>query len=253
MTLSHFWIHSAFSSVCCIEVKDITTTLTWFSAYFASIEDLFRLLQPLFLVSLVLDSSLCKILMTFLPSSGSLSITQMWLFHSEKWVASWNNTFFQDFIYLFLEREEGREKERERNINVRENHRLVASLMWPDLTGDRTCNPGMCPDQGSNWQLLLCRRIPTNWSTLVRTGAIIFDDQSWTTSSHVFLAPCTTLISPFLPLMSFSNLLLYALLAQSTVKYAVNFPNCWYSVDSFQPWEHYLAAFLTYSVQESWV
>ena len=26
--------------------------------------------------------------------------------------------FFKDFIYLFLEREEGREKERERNINV---------------------------------------------------------------------------------------------------------------------------------------
>ena len=26
--------------------------------------------------------------------------------------------FLKDFIYLFLEREEGREKERERNINV---------------------------------------------------------------------------------------------------------------------------------------
>ena len=26
--------------------------------------------------------------------------------------------FFKDFIYLFSEREEGREKERERNINV---------------------------------------------------------------------------------------------------------------------------------------
>ena len=27
-------------------------------------------------------------------------------------------SFFKDFIYLFLEREKGREKERERNINV---------------------------------------------------------------------------------------------------------------------------------------
>ena len=28
-----------------------------------------------------------------------------------------NNLFFKDFIYLFLERGEGREKERERNID----------------------------------------------------------------------------------------------------------------------------------------
>ena len=45
-----------------------------------------------------------------------------------------NLVFFKDFIYLFLEREEGKEKERERNINV-----------WPH-TGGLTCNPGMCPD-----------------------------------------------------------------------------------------------------------
>ena len=30
--------------------------------------------------------------------------------------------FLKDFIYLFLERGEGREEERERNINVREKH-----------------------------------------------------------------------------------------------------------------------------------
>ena len=35
-------------------------------------------------------------------------------------------------FYLFLERGEGREKERERNINVREIHPLVASLMHPN-------------------------------------------------------------------------------------------------------------------------
>ena len=46
-----------------------------------------------------------------------------------------------EFIY-FLETGEGREKERERNINTREN-----IDPWPlvrDPTGDRTCNPGMC-------------------------------------------------------------------------------------------------------------
>ena len=49
--------------------------------------------------------------------------------------------FFKDFIYLFLEREEGREKERERNINV-----------WlPLVHGDLVNNPGMWPDWELKW------------------------------------------------------------------------------------------------------
>ena len=56
------------------------------------------------------------------------------------------------FIYLnlFSERGKGREKERERNIDVRETHHLVASHMPP--AGDLSQNPGMCPDKESNWQ-----------------------------------------------------------------------------------------------------
>ena len=50
----------------------------------------------------------------------------------------------KDFMYLFLERGEGREKEGERNINV------VAFHVAP--TGDPACNPGMCPDWESNQQ-----------------------------------------------------------------------------------------------------
>ena len=49
--------------------------------------------------------------------------------------------FFKDFIYLFLERGERREKERERNINV--------WLPHGPPTGDLAHNPGMCPD----WEL----------------------------------------------------------------------------------------------------
>ena len=45
--------------------------------------------------------------------------------------------------YLFLDREEGREKERERNINV------WLSLTCP-RTGDLAHNPGVCPDWESN-------------------------------------------------------------------------------------------------------
>ena len=46
-------------------------------------------------------------------------------------------------FYLFLERKEGKEKERERNINV------WLPLARPPL-GDLTCNPSMCPDWESN-------------------------------------------------------------------------------------------------------
>ena len=52
--------------------------------------------------------------------------------------------FLKDFTYLYLERREVREKERERNINV-----------WLPLgspTGDLAYNPGICPDWESNWQ-----------------------------------------------------------------------------------------------------
>ena len=56
------------------------------------------------------------------------------------------NSFFLRFMYLFLERGEGRENERERNINVREIS--IASHMPPP--GDLACNPGVCPDQESN-------------------------------------------------------------------------------------------------------
>ena len=49
------------------------------------------------------------------------------------------SSFFKRF-YLFLGREEGKEKERERNINV-----------WLPLadptTGDVACNPGTGPDR----------------------------------------------------------------------------------------------------------
>ena len=45
-------------------------------------------------------------------------------------------------MYLFLERREGKEKERERNINV--------WLLLMPSTGDLARNPGMCPDWESN-------------------------------------------------------------------------------------------------------
>ena len=49
--------------------------------------------------------------------------------------------FFKDFIYLFLERGERREKEGEKHQGVVASHALPI--------GDLACNPGMCPD----WEL----------------------------------------------------------------------------------------------------
>ena len=50
-------------------------------------------------------------------------------------------------FYLLLERGEGREKERDRNIDVLDIHQLVASCTPP--IGELACNPGVCP----NWEL----------------------------------------------------------------------------------------------------
>ena len=59
-----------------------------------------------------------------------------------------DNFFKKDFIYLFLERGEGREKEREKNIIVQEKHSLVASHTPPN--GDLAHNLGMCPHWEKN-------------------------------------------------------------------------------------------------------
>ena len=51
---------------------------------------------------------------------------------------------------LILERDRKREgRKRKRNIDVREKHWLPPVHT---LTGDRTQNPGMCPDRESNLQ-----------------------------------------------------------------------------------------------------
>ena len=55
----------------------------------------------------------------------------------------WSNTFLR--FYLLIFRERGREGEREGEIH----QCVVASGMPP--TGDRACNPSMCPDWESNW------------------------------------------------------------------------------------------------------
>ena len=51
-------------------------------------------------------------------------------------------SFFKDFIYLFLDRGEGRE---------RGKHQCVVAS-HPPPTGDLAHNPGMCPDWDSNWR-----------------------------------------------------------------------------------------------------
>ena len=52
-------------------------------------------------------------------------------------------SFLKDFIYLFLERGEGRNRRRETS--------MLPLALAP--TGDPACNPGMCPDWESSWRL----------------------------------------------------------------------------------------------------
>ena len=63
----------------------------------------------------------------------------------------------EDMFLLILQREKKcvweRERERERDIYVREKHRLVASHTWP--TRDRFHKLGVCPDQDQTCKLLL--------------------------------------------------------------------------------------------------
>ena len=62
-------------------------------------------------------------------------------------------SYFLKIFYLFLERGEGRK--RERNINAWEIYRSIASRVPP--TGHLACNPGMCPDWESNQRFFGCQ------------------------------------------------------------------------------------------------
>ena len=71
------------------------------------------------------------------------------------------------FIYLFLERGEETEKEREWSIDVWEIRRSVAS--HTSSSGDLPHNPGMCPD----WELNLrfAGQHSIHWATPARAGS----------------------------------------------------------------------------------
>ena len=60
----------------------------------------------------------------------------------------------KDFIYVFLERGEEREKERKRNTDVREKQWSAASLMA--TTRDLAHHPSTCPPWGSNQWRAAC-------------------------------------------------------------------------------------------------
>ena len=76
------------------------------------------------------------------------------------------HVFFKDFIYLFLERGEGK-KERERNISVREKHPLVASHKHPNC--GRNPQPRHVPWPGNeSTTFRFARWRSSNWAAPVR-------------------------------------------------------------------------------------
>ena len=72
--------------------------------------------------------------------------------------------FFKEFIYLFSEREGGREKERERNTHA--------------PNGDLAHKPGMCPGRDSNCRLS-SQRLALSPPSRTRQGTsqMLIDDQ----------------------------------------------------------------------------
>ena len=100
--------------------------------------------------------------------------------------------YFKRFIQLILEREEGREKERE-NIGCLTHAHAHA------LTGEQTCNPGTCPDRESNHQPYASQddTQPTepHWSRLLNflkdcsSGFMFFPLLLLPSPSNLFLSP----------------------------------------------------------------
>ena len=66
---------------------------------------------------------------------------------------NWSGHFLKDFIYLILERGERREKEREKNTDVRKKYQLIASL----TQGDPTCLQASALMRNQTGKLLLCK------------------------------------------------------------------------------------------------
>ena len=96
-------------------------------------------------------------------------------------VCVWRTCFLKkDFIYLFLERAEGREKDRERNINV-----------WLPLgmpTKDLDCNPDMCRDWNGTSNPLVHRSALSPVSHQPGQTSL-FSDASNTAASSVCFLP----------------------------------------------------------------
>ena len=91
--------------------------------------------------------SICKVHILFCSNSISkICIKKLTgQVHKDAWCAVWFSAAFIFFLrfYLFLDRGEGREKEKERNIDqLPLTHTPNRGLAY---------NPGMCPDWESNW------------------------------------------------------------------------------------------------------
>ena len=95
----------------------------------------------------------------FWLSSQTIFVFCLFRFFNIFLILTWGHCFFS-----LLFRERGREKGRERNIDVKEKHQLVAICRHPDLgslvgrpgiihtwPGNRTLNLGVCPDRESSW------------------------------------------------------------------------------------------------------
>ena len=84
--------------------------------------------------------------------------------------------FFKHFIYLFLERGQGREKERETNVDVWEKHRSFASHTPPTGTWPVTQACALTGNQTSD--ILVCRTMLNPLSHTSQGSSVDLNDVS---------------------------------------------------------------------------
>ena len=108
-------------------------------------------------------------------------------------------SYLRRYSYLFLQRREGKEKEREK-------HQCVVASRAPP-TGDLACNPGTCPDWESN-QWPLGSQTGTQFTEPPAEAKIVLNWKKYSLKSH--FSPSLLSSNSESPLLSLSQVVVTA-------------------------------------------
>ena len=115
----------------------------WWETHKARLQAVRQYVVQLRCTLFIVQQLYSRILKKYSQRSIKLSCTLNCVYCNIHFFNFFSFSLFKDFIYLFLERVEEKEKERKWNINV-----WLVFACSP--TGDLAHSPGMCPDWESN-------------------------------------------------------------------------------------------------------